>query len=298
MVADPGEHTRGVPVGAALARLRSDRKLSGAELGRVVGMSQAKISRIETGAGVPDPGDVAAIARALGAGEEEIRRLVEQAADRAQDRMTDWRLSPVGLAGRQRRMAQAETSTTTFRLFQLTAVFGLLQTSDYARAVLATYEKPLFSTVYYSSSSGLAEAVSERMRRQEVLADHTKQFRLVLAESALLHRISPPEIMPAQIQRIREVARQDNVSLRIIPLHSQWEVVPIHSFDLLDDRVVEVDLVNTGLTTQGKSDVRLYRQVFDSLEEQATTDIDPILDRYLELYLDLSRPPRRPLSGA
>jgi hypothetical protein len=32
--------------------------------------------------------------------------------------------------------------------------------------------------------------------------------------------------------------------------------------------------------------------VFDSLHERATTDIDPILDRYLDVYLDLSRPRR------
>jgi hypothetical protein len=29
--------------------------------------------------------------------------------------------------------------------------------------------------------------------------------------------------------------------------------------------------------------------VFDSIELQATTDIDPILDRYLDFYLDQSR---------
>ena len=298
MAADPGEGAA-VPIGTALARLRNGRKLSGTELGRAVGMSQAKISRIETGAGVPDPGDVAVIARALGAGEEEIRRLVDQAADQVQDRMTDWRLSPLGLAGRQRRLAQAETGTTTFRLFQTTVVFGLLQTSEYARAVLATYDRPIFGDLYYSPGFKLAEAVSGRMKRQEVLADPAKRFRFVMAEAVLANRMCPPEFMPAQLRRIREVAGQDNVSLRIIPGNLRWEIIPMHGFDLFDDRVVEVELINTGLATRGRSDVRLYRQVFDAFEEQATAEIDPILDRYLELYLELSRPSRRgPLNGA
>jgi hypothetical protein len=60
----------------------------------------------------------------------------------------------------------------------------------------------------------------------------------------------------------------------------------------LDDRVVVVDVFNTSLTARGRLDVALYRQVFDTLEAAATDDIDPILDRYLDLYLDLSRPSR------
>jgi hypothetical protein len=54
-----------------------------------------------------------------------------------------------------------------------------------------------------------------------------------------------------------------------------------------------IDLLNTGITSQGRADIRTYGQVFDTFEEQATTDIDPILDRYLDRYLDEARPRRR-----
>ena len=37
------------------------------------------------------------------------------------------------------------------------------------------------------------------------------------------------------------------------------------------------------------SNLRLYRKVFDALEAQVTEDVNPILDRYLEHYLDLTR---------
>jgi hypothetical protein len=34
----------------------------------------------------------------------------------------------------------------------------------------------------------------------------------------------------------------------------------------------------------------LYRRLFDAFQAQATTEIDDILDRYLQQYLDLARP--------
>jgi transcriptional regulator with XRE-family HTH domain len=281
-----------LPLGAALARHRRRRGLTGTQLGDAVGMSQAKISRVETGTGSADPVDVESIARALDLDDTETHRLVQQAVDEAQERMTDWRQAVPGLAGRQRRTAQIETTSTTIRAFQTSVVPGLLQTSEYARATLNTFTDPIFPG-RYSSSAGVPEAVSMRMRRQEILPDPAKRFRFVLAEAALANRVCPPVAMPAQLQRIREVAGQANVSVGIIEFDAPWRFLPVHGFKVFDEHTVEIDLMNTGLATQGRSEVRLYRQVFDALEEQATTVIDPILDRYLDLYLDLSRPIRR-----
>ncbi|GAA2538694.1 helix-turn-helix transcriptional regulator [Winogradskya consettensis] len=292
MGVDPAESHQ-LPLGAALARHRRRRGVTGTQLGEAVGMSQAKISRLENGVGPAEPGDVEAIARALGVDDAELRRLVEQAADEPQERMTDWRQVPQGLTGRQRKMNQIEFSATTIKAFQPSLVLGLLQTSEYARAVLGTFGDPVFRGLYYTVAAGIPEAVSMRMRRQEILSDPARRFRFLMAEASLANMVCPPEVMPAQITRIREVAHQDNVMLGIIPFHQRWRIVPSHGFELFDAHTVEIDLVNTGMTTQGKTDTQLYGRVFDALEEQATTDIDPILDRYMDLYLDLSRPARR-----
>jgi hypothetical protein len=99
--------------------------------------------------------------------------------------------------------------------------------------------------------------------------------------------------MAAQIQRIREVASQDNVSVAIIPATVHLAYPPYHGFSLWDDRMVLIDLFNTVLTSHGRSYVRLYGRVFSTLEGQATDDIEPILDRYFEHYLDLARLNRR-----
>jgi hypothetical protein len=39
------------------------------------------------------------------------------------------------------------------------------------------------------------------------------------------------------------------------------------------------------VVSQDRSDLQLYRKTFDVLEAKATADIEPILDRYMDLYL-------------
>ncbi|MFI5937215.1 Scr1 family TA system antitoxin-like transcriptional regulator [Actinoplanes sp. NPDC051494] len=49
-----------------------------------------------------------------------------------------------------------------------------------------------------------------------------RQVRHGLAEASLANRVCPPEVMPAQIRRIREVARQGNVQLGIVPFEELY----------------------------------------------------------------------------
>lgn len=276
------------PVGVTLARIRRAKKLTGKALGQLAGMSQAKISRIENGITAVEPDDVRALARALQVSAELEHQLVE-AVDQAHDRMTDWRPTQTDVADRQRDVARLENATREFRVFQPAVVVGLLQTSEYARAVFSRFQIELDSSDIAESSATVADAVSARVRRHEVLTEADRHFHFLMAESVLSNRLCRPADMVAQIERLREVAGQDNVTLRLIPADNEWAIPPYHGFELMDDRCVLVDLFNTSLMSRGRSDVGLYRQVFDALEEQGTTDIDPMLDRYLDHYLDLLR---------
>jgi transcriptional regulator with XRE-family HTH domain len=277
-----------VPLGVALNRLRRASGMTGAQLGQNAGMSQAKISKIETGAVLPTPQDVERLARELGAPDELVRRLIDQ-AEGSQNQMTDWRLRRGRLTEAQREVARIEKSSTTFHHFHPAIVSGLLQTTGYARAVLAVILNEMYDDRSDSEShETVAAAVTARIQRQEVLSDPNKEFVFVMPETALLHLVCHPADMPAQIQRIREVSRQENVSIKLIPSSTRLAYPPFHGFSIFDDRLVLIDIVNTSITSRGSSDVRTYQRVFDALERQATSDINPILDRYLKLYLDLA----------
>ena len=289
-------------LGPTLARMRKAKKLTGIQLARMVGMSQPKISRLENGIGLPDPNDVGQIARALGAGDEQVFRLIE-VAEQVHNRMTDWRSLRATLASIQQEINRIELEAKTFRVFQSAVVVGLLQTSEYARAILYSFRflARRSASEHVSAAPDTAaeydiavpEAVSARVKRQEILGDRERRFNFIMTEAVLDNYICPPEEMAAQIQRIRQVSSQENVKIGIIPAGTKWILPPMHAFDILDEQIVTIDLLNTGIASQGRADVRTYGQIFDTFEEQATTDIDPILDRYLDRYLDQARPRRR-----
>jgi transcriptional regulator with XRE-family HTH domain len=278
--------TEDPPVGVALARLRKRSGLTGAQLGRRLDMSQAKISKIETGAVAAAPADVERIALELGAPADEARALAAR-AEAAHDHLTDWRLREGGLAAGQLELARVEATTTVFRFFTPAVIPGLLQTTGYARSVLGAAARHLAAAGGHPES--VAAVVSARVRRQEVLANRAKRFVFLMTESALQHLVCPPVDMAAQIERLREVGAQDNVTLALLPTRVQLAYPPVHPFSLFDDRLVLVDLINTFLTTRGRADLALFAAVFRELEAQATTDVVPVLDRYQRHHLDLSR---------
>jgi transcriptional regulator with XRE-family HTH domain len=271
-----------VPVGVALARLRRHAGLTGLQLGRQIGMSQAKVSKIETGAVNPTPEDVERLATALGAEPAEVERLTQQ-AEHERDRVMDWRFGRNDPTTWQREIADLEVGAHEIRVFQPAVISGLLQTSEFARSVLATVQEAWTESA--SRASGVNEAVTARVGRQQILDDPDKQFHFVIPETLLHNLLVGPEEMLGQLQRLRDVARQDNVSMRMIPQDTRWPYPPYHGFSLLDNRYVIIDLFNTIVVTRGQSDIRLYRQVFDALEGSATRDIGPILDRYRRQYL-------------
>jgi transcriptional regulator with XRE-family HTH domain len=279
----------GESVGAALARMRRSSGLTGAKLAALVGMSQPKISRIERGIGSLDAGDVGTLARSLGADETTTRSLMER-AERTHDRMTEWGPAVVGLAGGQTRIGDWEYSAKIMRTFEPALVPGLLQTSGYAKAVFQAYVRVTPGVAGHPAEQAVLAAVSARVRRQEVLADRSKKFRMIVAESVLRYQICPVADMLAQVGHVREVAAQSNVEIGAIADGTSVGIPPVHGFTIFDESLVIIDLYNTGLISRGRGDLATYRTVFDILADQAT-DIEPLLAKYETMYLDQLRNP-------
>lgn len=271
------------PVGAVLAQMRRQQKMTGSELARIVGISQPTMSRLERGKTLPDPEVVAAIARALGAADDKIRALSER-AERAHDQMTDWRPASFGLDDRQRSVADWESATAEIYDFQPAVLAGLLQTSTYARAALLSFQHLVQPD---SDEAATLAAVTARIQRQEVLADEKKTFRFIITESVLQNRMCPAAEMIGQISHLRELLlRHANVVLGIIPEGTTMPIPPLHGFTLFGDSLVVIDVYNTGLISRGRSDVRQYRQVFDLFDAVTAPDVNAILDAHEARYVE------------
>jgi transcriptional regulator with XRE-family HTH domain len=268
-------------LGSILRELRVRRGLTGKQLAGLAGMSQPKISRIENGVGgPPSPDDVALLARVLEAGDEQTRQMVAEAHE-LQEPIADWEIGAVDLELRQTGIGRLETTATDIKTFNPICVVGLLQTSGYAEAML-TDARRLISPELEGPA---VRAATARIHRQRVLDDPGKRFDFVMAEASLSNRLCPPEEMPAQLRRIRELARRPNIAVSFIPADARWTQPPIHNFTILDNRHVIVDLYGTALAKHDESEATLYGNVFAEMKNIADADIDQILERYRDKYV-------------
>jgi transcriptional regulator with XRE-family HTH domain len=273
------------PVGLVLRRMRLSRKVSGRELADSVQLSQSTVSRIERGISSPAPGDIRKIAQALGADERQVQDLVRQ-AERSRDRMTDWRPTSATLASRQKDMAAWESEAQVTSDFQPAVLPGLLQVSGYAKAVLRLFQRLAGPATGEPTEAAVLAAVSGRFRRQEVLANHTKTFSFVITEGALKNSFCPPAEMLAQIHHLRDIAANyETVSLAAVPDGVPMPIPPMHGFTLFDDKLVVIDIYNTGLISRGRKDVEIYHEIFETIHGSASP-IEPLLDKYQALYVD------------
>lgn len=269
------------PLGVVLAYFRRRGELTGKQLGLLLDWSQPKISKIETGAVVPSQHDIERLIEVLNVSPGEAKR-VRGLAEQLRDQVTDWRIGRQDPATWQRDIARLESEASELRIFQPATLSGLLQTSENARAILTGVQRTWPGE---GGSASVAAAVSARVQRQEILEDPAKRFFFVLPEMVLHGLLSQGVDMTAQLERIRQVAGQDNVDLRIVTDETRWPVPPTNGFFLLDDRHVVIDLFNTVVVARSDPDLRLYRQVFEAMSAVATTDIAPVLAKYRRLYL-------------
>lgn len=274
-------------VGSALLALRRERGITGAALGELVGFSQAKISKIERGALRPSPGDVERISLALDASREIVADLVRQAI-RLRSEGVRPRLPRRGSAGQQD-LYDVEGRAGLIRVFEPLAVPGLLQISEYARRVIQARHALNLQGGAGTRSPETAAMVSLRARRQERLYDDTKTFEFLLMEPVLANRFAPPGYMLAQVDRIEQVSRLPNVTVRIVPMTAYLGLPPPHGFSIFDDRVVVTETTDS-MISRDYGSVDFYSHLFDEYAERSAAQLDPIFDDYRTQYASLALP--------
>lgn len=257
---DRMEHGR-QDLAAVLRRLREASGLTGDRLAVRVGMSQSKVSRIETGKVLPSLLDVERLLTALDV-PPAARSEVLELARAANMSFVAWRtLRQTGLSRRQSQFAAVEQRAHLLRIFQPAVVPGLLQTPAYARAVL--------SLPRLSNSHDLSAAVAGRMERQALLYDESRSFRFIITEAVLRGRLLHGSAMFAQLEQIVTMSKLPNVEVGIVLLTAALSDVPSNAFVLLDDRVVLVETFAGEMVLREPRDIELHAEVFKTFDEVA-----------------------------
>ena len=259
---------------ARLRALRQRAGLTGEQLAGQTGLSQPKVSRIETGRSLPNLEEVRAWTRATGASEEELGELaglLEQLATSA----TSWRiLHRLGLAGKQQEIQELERQASRITTFQPVMVPGLLQTADYARRVIETAYQP----------GDIGRAVAGRLERQAILYDQAKRFDFLITESALRWRPRGVDMRP-QLDRLMSVASLPNVTLAVVP-QGEALIPHLHPFvmwELEEGTVVSVETYSAELWVREAADVARYQEVWERASASAVVGPSWIAERAPEL---------------
>ncbi|MER8027762.1 helix-turn-helix transcriptional regulator [Streptomyces bauhiniae] len=255
------------------ARLRGLRftapggQITGTRLAAQLGWPVSKISKLENGRQTATQRDLRAWADATGQ-PEAYEELVGRLAG-FETHIRSWRRQlAAGQSLVQENWAAETARSQVIRVWEESTVTGLLQTADYARAVLTRYAQ------LHGSTTDTEEAVRVRMRRQDWLYASGHRLRVVMWEAALRVLACPPSVLAAQLDRLAGVIGMDTVELGIIPFSASVKIPPGNSFCILDDRVVSAEDWHAELWLDDADNIALYSKVWQTLRESAVYGSD------------------------
>jgi Domain of unknown function (DUF5753)/Helix-turn-helix domain len=255
-------------LGAHLRRLREAQGISRETAGWEIRASESKISRMELGRVGFKERDVADLLKLYGLDDHEEReRLLALAREsntpgwwhRDGDILPSWFQSYLGL----------EASASQIRAYEVQFVPGLLQTADYARAVINIGRSA-------APRHEVERRVALRMRRQELLTRKSAPVLWVVIDEAALRRpIGGPKVMAEQIRSLMQSSRRRNVRIQIIPFvyggHAAaggpFSILRFPEPDLSD--IVYVEQMTSALYLDKPEDVDQYSAMIEQLCLQA-----------------------------
>ncbi|GAA3347770.1 helix-turn-helix transcriptional regulator [Amorphoplanes nipponensis] len=251
-------------LGGELRRLRGERR--GAEVAALLGWSESKLSRIETArTGISDA-DLERLLRVY-AGTHGDRARLRELARRGRVRVW-WAPYRSSVAEPYDEFVAFEAEAVVICEWETQVVPGLLQTDEYARAVIE-----VGAEVRDPETAHRRTAL--RMARQTVLTrDPPPQLCVVLDESALRREVGGRAVLRRQVQRLYEASQRPGVELRVLPFAAGAHAALGEAFVIFEfgpERAPVVhseDLVGGQLRTK-PSDVRVYREAFADLRRRA-----------------------------
>nr|WP_281252505.1 helix-turn-helix transcriptional regulator [Lentzea kentuckyensis] len=252
-------HEARVALGKRLRELRRQANLSGKQLAESLAWPPSKVSKLENGHQTPTDDDVRNWTRATKSQGETEALLASLHTLETQH--ADWqRLLRAGMQSHQRTILQQDAKYHFYRVFQPSAVPGIMQTPEYAKVQLRRSE-PLFGP-----RDDVDAAVQIRMRRQQLLYEQDRRFHIILTEAVLRYRMSEPEVMLAQLDRLIALATLPNVKFGVIAFETPYAAAaPQHGFWLLDSDHVRVETFSAELNLAQPQEIDHYGKVFESL---------------------------------
>jgi transcriptional regulator with XRE-family HTH domain len=256
-------------LGAELRRLREEAGLTIDRVAEVLECSQSKVSRIETGQVSATPRDVRdmlALYRVSDAQREAMVQIAREA------RQPGWWQKFVDVPDGVPAYVGLETAATSIDIYMSVIVPALLQTADYARAVIGAVRPDL-------PKAELDRRVELRRRRRQALLDQDNPpvLRVLLDDTVLRRPVGGAAVMAAQRRRLLTDAARPAVTIQVLATEAGAHAgmdgpFTIFGFPAAAERdVVALDSAADALYLENPEDVGRYRRVFGLLLPAALT---------------------------
>ncbi|MGH3862415.1 helix-turn-helix domain-containing protein [Actinokineospora sp.] len=246
----------------ALRDLRRASGLSGERLATRCAMSQSKISRIECGKILPSISDVQRILTALGVADDAAKPFLDLARVANVHYRSVRALAEKGLWRGQDELAALVDSSSLVRYFVPAVPSGMLQTRDYATAILTP-------VIRGRPARNVERAVDARIRRQRAIYDHSREFVFVMTEQTARWRRANAAIMAAQCHHMADLTELPNVTIAMIPNTAEINCGPLNSFTVYDERFVLVELFSGSVMLRDPRDVSYHINILNHFLDRA-----------------------------
>ncbi|GAA3471170.1 helix-turn-helix domain-containing protein [Nonomuraea roseola] len=257
-----------------LRELRQESGLSIADVAERLLCSSAKISRLETArrrASLRDVRDLCAIYGLTDP--DEVERLMALARESKQD---EWWQKSEDVDFRP--LIGLESEAIAISEYETTTIPGLLQTPEYARAVILGY-LPLIDP------GVLEERVEVRMKRQQILSKvQPPRYWVLLDESALHRHVGGVEVMREQLRHLRRQADLPTITVQVVPYTAGAHMGFDAAFRLLEfdadaaiRDTVHMETLAGSFFIEKATQLNRFREVLNYLRAVALTPHDSAL---------------------
>jgi transcriptional regulator with XRE-family HTH domain len=268
-MADLSPTIRQRELGMRLREFRTAKGLTVEDVANELLCSPTKVSRAETGARRATLRDVRDLCQIYGLDSETSAELMELAREARQPgwwtKYDDLKIAPyIG-------MEQAATAITAFGMYYVPA---LLQTEDYARAIIKGIAPKIEEAIQ-------GQRVEARMMRQKLLFQPKPPKYRALVDEAVLHRqVGGCAVMKAQLDKILSLIREERAAVQVIPYEvgaygatdSNFTYMEFAGTKLPD--LVFVEGLVSQLYLERPDELARYREALDYLRDEALNPRD------------------------
>ena len=269
MSVSAGPTVRRRRLGSELRRLRESQSIKLEEVAERLGLAPSTLSRIETGKAPTRTVYLNSMFEFYGVDDPGQRQILLEMA-REGHRKGWWAVWDGVLPTGFGIYVGLEAEAASLRVYEAQVMHGLLQTEDYARAVMSTVRRR-------QTPDEIDRLVRLRMQRQEVLTRANPLELWIILDEAVLRRMEgPSDVMREQLEHLYEASQWPNVTVQVLTFGSGLHPGMGGPFAIIEfPERLDPDVVYTeGVTGQAymeerDSEVRARSETFDLLRATA-----------------------------